>query len=93
MNERSTTSSPRSRGAGRGDRRATTLIEVIAGLVVLGTVLASVVVGARPVLAQARWRTANSRAVEAADRLVEGGPQAAHRLTPCPGSAPAVAGG
>jgi hypothetical protein len=53
-------------------RRATTLVEVIAALVVLGTVLASVIVARGRFLRQRAAADRQLRAVEAADRLVDG---------------------
>ncbi len=72
MNVKSTASLARSHGRrSRATRRATTLVEVIAGLVVLGTVLASVVIARGRFLHQRALADRQLRAIEAIDRLVE----------------------
>ena len=90
MNERSTASSPRRRGhRTRGMCRATTLVEVIAGLVILGTVLASVVVCAAGSCISVPRRTGSSASSRRPTGSWTAGPSAASRSTPCLGLAPA----
>lgn len=54
----------------RGDRRAMTLIEVVAGIALLGTVLATTVLAQARLLRQHQRALLKLQAVEAADRLL-----------------------
>jgi prepilin-type N-terminal cleavage/methylation domain-containing protein len=54
----------------RGDRRAMTLIEVIAGIALLGTILATTVLAQARLLRQHQRALLKLQAVEAADRLL-----------------------